>query len=302
MVIIPEGEQPFIQSIDSAWYGNRVAEVAMLRLDVVHPVVSGNKWYKLKHNIQYCLDNHITTILTFGGAYSNHLVATAAAAQLYGVQSVGIIKGKYAETNLTPTLKSCLEYGMELQFVTNEEYDKKNDEGWLQQLSEKYKNALIVPEGGANDMGRAGASDIAELIPERFTHIAISVGTGTSLTGVLNNLRQDATVIGFAPMKGGAYLNEEVREYIQPDKRQRYIIYDDWHFGGFGKHTDELISFMNEFYEHHRMPLDMVYTAKMMFGLREQVMEGLYPETSKILCVHTGGLQGNLSIKDRLVY
>lgn len=301
MVITPDS-QPYIQTIDGWWYNNQVAEVAMLRLDIIHAEVSGNKWYKLKHNINYCQKQGVNSILTFGGAYSNHLAATAAMAQMSGLRSIGIVKGKYAEANPTPTLLSCINNGMQLVYVTNEEYRQKNDKGYLLVLAERFDNPLIIPEGGANALGRVGAEEIVSLIPERFTHIAVPVGTGTTLIGIVNSCNDDVAVIGFAPMKGGAYLNAEVKPYLKSNRADSYHIYDDWHFGGFGKHNEELISFMNQFYIQHNIPLDKVYTAKMMYGLKAQIEQGLYPQDVKILCIHTGGLQGNQSLSGQLQY
>ena len=271
----------------------------MLRLDIVHRDISGNKWYKLKNNIEHCLRNDIQAILTFGGAYSNHLAAAAAMAQLSGMRSIGIVKGKYAQTAITPTLQFCREQGMQLAFVTNEEYERRTDDDWLRYLSEQYGDPFIIPEGGANEYGRAGAAEIATLIPERYTHIAVSVGTGTTLSGIANSATSGTEVIGFAPMKEGMYLADEVRKYVH---RNNFTVYDDWHFGGFGKYTDELVLFMNDFYAGQDVPLDMVYTAKMMFGLKQQILSGMYDKQAKILCLHTGGLQGNVSLKDKLVY
>lgn len=301
MVIIPN-HQPEIQTISPDWYQGKVTEVAMLRLDTVHPEVSGNKWYKLKHNIDYCLRQGIDRVLTFGGAYSNHLVATAAAAQLAGLKSIGIVRGTYAQEQITPTLQACVVHSMELHFVSIEDYKLKDDPETLKHLSERYSNTFIIPEGGANEQGRAGAGEIAALIPERFTHVAVSVGTGTTLIGLANHLPTKTIISGYAPMKGGSYLNAEVAKYIDDNKKASVHIYDTWHFGGFGKHNDELISFMNDFYNSQAIPLDVVYTAKMMYGLREQLLGGIYSTDARILCIHTGGLQGNTSLGSKLVY
>lgn len=298
MDITPE-QQPYIQEINSNWYEGRVAEVSMLRLDVVHHQVSGNKWYKLKYNVDHCRSHGIGTILTFGGAYSNHLSATAAMANISGLKSIGVIKGTYAQKELTPTLRFCIDNGMELVFVTHEDYARKYDEDWLQNLSDRFNNPMIIPEGGANEYGRKGAGEIAELIPGRFTHVAVSVGTGTTLAGIVDSIGEDVRLSGFAPMKGGKYLYDEIAK--NTDKRN-FVVYDDWHFGGFGKYNDKLVRFMNDFYKQHDIPLDMVYTAKMMYGVQEQILVGVYPPSSRILCLHTGGLQGNTKLKDRLGY
>lgn len=297
MVITPD-RQPYIQPISREWYQSKVAEIAVLRLDVVHKDVSGNKWYKLRYNIQHCIDNNIDTILSFGGGYSNHLAATAAMAKLAGLKSVGVVRGNYPQ--LTTTLQFCIDNGMQLRAVAHEEYKRKNSEEMLGRFAEQFPGAFIIPEGGANHLGREGTKDIAGMIPSGYTHVAVSVGTGTTLAGLANALPIGTKVAGFAPMKGGAYLNEEVSEWIEDDKKSSYHIYDNWHFGGFGKHTDELLHFMNDFHKEENIPLDKVYTAKMMFGIRQQVLDGVYPADARILCIHTGGLQGNKSVGTQL--
>lgn len=301
MVIIPDG-QPYIQAIHPGWYGHKVAELSMLRLDIVHHDISGNKWYKLKHNIEHCISNNINRVLTFGGAYSNHLAATAAMANLAGLQSVGVVRGLFSEQRLTPTLQFCRDNGMALHYISYEDYSRKGDEDMLQNLGLIFPGTFIIPEGGANDYGRLGAEEIAAYIPDYYTHIAVSVGTGTTLVGIVNRLHIQQSVRGFAPMKGGGYLNDEVCCYIHEEKQANYKIYDNWHFGGFGKYNDALILFMNDFYKQNNIPLDVVYTAKMMSGIKEQVTAGVFDVAARILCIHTGGLQGNTSLAGRLIY
>lgn len=297
MAIIPK-QQPYIQQLNPEWYQNNIATVDMLRLDVIDDKISGNKWYKLKENIKKCQQEGKGTILTFGGGYSNHLVASAVMAKHCGLKSIGIIRGVY-DTD-TPTITKCRQYGMRVVSSTQTDYKRKNDNGYLNMLSNKYDDAYIIPEGGANEEGRVGVAEIAKLIPDSYTHIAVSVGTGTTLVGIVNNVK--IPVVGFAPMKSGSYLNDELRQYINKEKHKNYIIYDNWHHGGFGRYTNELISFMNNFYELNKIPLDMVYTAKMMSGIQQQVLNEKYHKEAKVLCVHTGGLQGNSSITHQLKY
>jgi 1-aminocyclopropane-1-carboxylate deaminase len=289
-----------IQSLDSQWFCDSVEAVDMLRLDLLHPVISGNKWYKLKENIRFAIENGYETVLTFGGAYSNHLIATAAAAKMYGLNAIGIVRGTYAATSLTPTLQSCRDYGMELAFLSREDYERKTNVGFLADISKKFEHPFIIPEGGANEQGRAGAASIASLISSGYSHICVSVGTGTTLIGLRNALPEIQAVLGFAPMKGGAYLEGEVQQYLNRDKNWR--LFDDWHFGGFGKHPQELLDFMNDFYQQHSIPLDVVYTGKMMAGLQALMKADFFSPNARILCIHTGGLQGNESVADKLIY
>lgn len=297
MDIIPE-QQPFLQEIDQSLFTRKVARLSMLRLDVIHKHVSGNKWYKLKENIRLCQQKEIIKLLTFGGGYSNHLAATAAMANISGLQSVGVVRGRY--DTLTPTLRFCIDNGMQLHFVSFEEYKQKDNPTYIHELASQFNYPFIIPEGGANEEGRVGAEEIACYIPDDFTHITVSVGTGTTMVGIVNATQ--SIVTGFAPMKGGAYIEGEVKQYIETAKHQSYTVKDLWHFGGFGKSTNDLITFMNEFYMQNNIPLDMVYTAKMMWGVKDCIHKGEYPTNAKILCIHTGGLQGNSSIAEKLIY
>jgi 1-aminocyclopropane-1-carboxylate deaminase len=292
--------EPYIQPLPESWYQPYVSSISILRLDVLHPVISGNKWYKLKYNVQQAQQHGYDTILTFGGGYSNHLVATAAAAYEARLRSIGFVRGVYDVP--TPTLQACEEYGMQLIPISQEEYKLKTDVAWLQELQHKYPNALIVPEGGANEWGRAGAATIAEYISDTYTHICTSVGTGTTFIGLRNTLPADAEVWGYVPMKGGIYLKDELQQYLNAEKNTNWQLFDDWHFGGFGKVSNELIAFMNAFYQATHIPLDMVYTGKMLYGIQQQLRQGAFPRAANILCVHTGGLQGNASVKDKLAY
>jgi len=267
---------------------------------LLHPVVSGNKWYKLRLNLAHAADNGYKTIVTFGGGYSNHLVATAFAAHKFGLQSVGIVRGRH--DRLTPTLEACQAYGMVLQFVTHEDYSLKHQPGWAEELVAHFDECFIIPEGGDNALGRSGAGLINRFINHKYSHIAVSVGTGTTLVGLRNVLPAHQQVLGFVPMKGGNYMYEHIGAHLAPGKETNWRLYDQWHFGGFGKCNTELIAFMNSFYTDTKVPLDMVYTAKMMFGIRELLQQHEFTVSDRLLCIHTGGLQGNASIKDQLVY
>lgn len=289
-----------IQPLSVAWVGNDAIQVDMLRLDLIHQVVSGNKWYKLRNNIEHAIELGHNTILTFGGVYSNHLSATAGAAKAYGLSSIGIVRGD--EGQITETMQQCRDMGMDLYFISREDYKQKEDPDFLQQLSEQFDHPYIIPEGGANEHGRLGAEKIEWEIPEGYTHVCVGVGTGTTFIGLRNALPADVSLLGFVPMKQGKYLADEIRPFLKDGQDANWTLFDEWHFGGFGKSNDELVAFMNEFYSVNEIPLDVVYTSKMMYGIRAMLADGYFPEGARLLCVHTGGLQGNSSVRDKLVY
>ncbi len=289
-----------IQPIPRFWHQNKVAAMDMLRLDLLHPVVSGNKWFKLRLNLKYATESGYKTIITTGGGYSNHLVATAFAAKMYDIKAVGIVRGKYDV--LTPTLMACRDYGMELIFVTTEDYKNRHEPKWASNLVSHFDEIFMIPEGGANEWGRAGAGLITRYINGSYTHIAVSVGTGTTLIGLRNKLPDSQQVLGFAPMKQGAYLKQHISGHLRPDKDRNWLLFDNWHLGGFGKCTPGLIGFMNDFYRENKIPLDMVYTAKMMYGIREMLADNYFSVSDSVLCIHTGGLQGNTSLHGQLVF
>ncbi len=289
-----------IQPIAKPWYSQPVAALDMLRLDLLHPVISGNKWFKLRLNIRHAIDGGFKTIVTFGGGYSNHLIATACVSKMFGIKSIGIVRGRYDV--LTPTLVNCRMAGMELIFVSKEEYERKEDTAWIRELAAHFDELFIIPEGGANDWGRAGAGLIDRFISHDYTHIALSVGTGTTLTGLRNKLDNKQQILGFVPMKQGAYLKDHITEHLHADKNANWQLFDDWHFGGFGKWNDELLQFMHDFYLTANIPLDIVYTSKMMYGIKQLLAADFFPPDARVLCIHTGGLQGNVSVKDKLIY
>ncbi|MES2703039.1 MAG: 1-aminocyclopropane-1-carboxylate deaminase/D-cysteine desulfhydrase [Bacteroidota bacterium] len=289
-----------IQPLHKDWYGSKIAAVDMLRLDLVHSVVSGNKWYKLRLNIHEAVERGYKAILTFGGGYSNHLVATAFAAKLHGLKSIGIVRGRHDE--LTPTLQQCIGYGMELIFVTHDDYKNKDQPDWARTLVSHFDELLIIPEGGANGWGRKGAGLITRFISPGYTHVVLSVGTGTTFAGIRNNLPTYQQMLGFVPMKQGTYLSEHINPYLSTDANRNWQLTDDWHFGGFGKWNESLLLFMNGFYQMNNIPLDIIYTSKMMYGLQQMIANDSFNAADRILCIHSGGLQGNSSVAKWLNY
>lgn len=273
--------------------GHANIAVSMLRLDAIHPIVSGNKWYKLKYNLHQAKVAGKEALISFGGAYSNHLIACAAAAHSMSWPSIGIVRGEQDEVNLNPVLAQCRAYGMQLHFVTRAAYAQRNTNGFQAYWQALYPHAWLVPEGGANTLGRLGAALIYQFIPSSITDIVLSVGSGTTMAGIAQALAPHQRIWGFAPMKGGAYLLDEIKPYISSVQYNQCHLIDRFHFGGFGKMPIAVTEFMQVFEQNYGFALDRIYTAKMMMGLRQLIAEGVFPTSSKILCIHTGGLTGN---------
>ncbi len=289
-----------IQPIGKFWHKGKVAALDMLRLDLLHPVISGNKWYKLRLNLAYAQDHGRKTVVTFGGSYSNHLVATACAAQRFGLKPVGVVRGQ--PDMITPTLLQCRDYGMELLFVGREDYANRHQPEWAANLVAHFDEIYIIPEGGANERGRTGAGLITRFINDTYSHIALSVGTGTTLAGIRDKLNIEQHILGFVPMKQCEEQRQYIAEHLQPAGNRNWDLLPDKAFGGFGKWNDTLLGFMNEFYEDHKIPLDVIYTSKMMHHLQQLLADNYFNSSDRILCIHTGGLQGNAAVRDLLRY
>ena len=277
------------------------------RDDLLHPVISGNKWRKLKYFIVKAKADKYDTLITFGGAFSNHLAATAGAGHTFGIKTIGIIRGEEVDLN-NPTLQFCADQGMELIRVTRDEYSRKADESYRDELHTRFGRSFVIPEGGAHYLGVNGC---LEIIPRSeagtWDHIALAGGTGTTATGVLLATKAPTQVWVYSSLKGGSFLREEIQRLAYRflwdhdavnDLLQRLHIVTDFHFGGYGKVTDELIDYLNQFHEERGVPLDPIYTGKMMFGLDHRSDQHL-PSHSKTLVIHTGGLQGIAGINAR---
>jgi len=191
---------------------------------------------------------------------------------------------------------------MERIFVSKEDYNDRHEPGWVNEFVQHFDDILFVPEGGANEWGRAGAGLLSRFVTDDYTHIALAVGTGTTLIGLRNTLPPHQQVIGFAPMKEGAYLSAHIQSHLHAGHERNWKLVDAYHFGGFGKWTKELVAFMNDFYRDNKVPLDMVYTAKMMYGIQDMLLRNEFTVSDRLLCIHSGGLQGNSSLAKELVY
>ncbi len=267
--------------------------LAIRRLDKIHPEIQGNKWYKLKYNMEYALSRNHRLILTFGGAYSNHIHATAAAAKAMGLKSVGVIRGEES-LPLNPTLRDAQAAGMKLHYLSRGAYREKSSPDLLHRLKKAYGDFYLIPEGGTNALAIEGTKGILKKEDTSYDFICTSVGTGGTMMGLLATAHSSQTVLGFSSLKGD-FMNQEIQlllERFAIDPMCGYQLISDYHFGGYGKYRPELIHFIHAFKQKTGIPLDPIYTGKMMFGLFDLIKKGHIPEGSEILALHTGGLQG----------
>ena len=277
-------------------------ELYIKREDLLHPIISGNKFRKLKYNIQEAKRLGHTTLLTFGGAFSNHILAVAGAGAEFGFKTIGIIRGEELENKIAenPTLAKAQELGMQFHFVTRTAYRDKEEKMFVNHLQEMFGNFYMIPEGGTNELAIKGCEEIlTDTDNAYFTHVACAVGTGGTISGLINSSGQNQQIIGFSSLKG-AFLSDVIRNFVV---KTNWNINDAYHFGGYGKVNDELIQFLNSFYSQTFIPLDPVYTGKMVFGVLDLIQKEYFPPNSKILMIHTGGLQGikgmNFALKNK---
>ena len=290
-----------IQKLESELLSEKQIELWIKRDDLIHPAISGNKWRKLKWNIEKAKDNKKSKLLTFGGAFSNHIAATAFACKAAGLQSIGVIRGEKVEP-LNATLTKAQADGMRLHFISREAYKLKKDDDFILGLRNQFGNFHLVPEGGANYYGVMGCMEIAKEFDVQPNFFATSAGTGTTASGLLLSATQHQKVMVFSGLKGGEFLKDDIKHLINyttynaDDTRETLKHLDlitDYHFGGFAKITPELVEFANAFYRQFQIPLDLIYTSKLFYGLFDLIRKNQFKPHSKIVALHTGGLQGN---------
>lgn len=269
-------------------------DLSVIRFDKIHPVISGNKLYKLNHFLDYAVSKGIRKIITYGGAYSNHLVATAYAGKLLNLETTGIVRGEKPPV-LSPTLSACEAYGMALQYVLRQEYAERTERVVKMELFPDSES-LEIAEGGYHSLGVKGAASMMEQIRfYRPTHICVAIGTATTFAGLLEHT-DCSMIIGVPVLKNLTDISTRLEYLGVYEKHDKRLIWDDYHFGGYAKKNDELIEFMNELYKHYSLPTDFVYTAKMMYAVFDKIKKGFFEPGSRVVCVHTGGLQGNSSL------
>jgi 1-aminocyclopropane-1-carboxylate deaminase len=299
-----------LQRLHSPFLEQAAVQLFVKRDDLIHPQFGGNKWRKLKYNLIHARENHFDTLLTFGGAWSNHIYACAAAGKYFGFNTIGIIRGE-EHTTLNSTLSFAQKCGMQLHYCSRAEYRKKNETATLEKLKQQFGNVYILPEGGSNALAMKGCAEIINEITQdnistndpAFDVICCACGTGATLAGLVSAIKptaakQQPIAIGFSALKGGDFLTDEINNFLGDTKTTvTWRIESNFHFGGYAKVDDDLIHFMRDFQAEYGFALDAVYTGKMFFGLFEMIKQGQFKPGTKIIAIHSGGLQGNAGFK-----
>jgi len=269
---------------------NKTISLYIKREDLLHPYISGNKFRKLKYNLVQAKKEKKETLLTFGGAFSNHILAVAAAGKEQGFKTIGIIRGEELKDKIAenPTLQKAKDFGMVFEFVDREIFKERGSPKFIRQLTDKFEDFYLIPEGGTNDLAVKGCQEILTGTDEKFDYICCAVGTGGTISGLINCSKNSQQVLGFPSLKGD-FLREDICKFVS---KSNWDLISAYHFGGYAKVSEELILFINEFYQKYKIPLDPIYTGKMMYGIMDLINRNYFPKNSKILVIHTGGLQG----------
>lgn len=268
-------------------------DLKVLRLDATHPEISGNKWFKLKYNLHEAKQLGFHKLLTYGGAFSNHIYAVASASKLFGFETIGVIRGE-PHDDLNPTLRHATNCGMRLHYMDRETYRRKTEPEVLENLKSLFGEFYIIPEGGTNQLALKGAREITSHFTESFDYYCLPVGTGGTIAGIILGLKNQGQVIGFSALKGD-FLKGEVQQLLKNGGLENTLNWNlntDYHFGGYAKTKVELLDFIREMETKYDLPLEPIYTGKMVYGVLDLIKQSYFLKGSKILMIHTGGLQG----------
>ena len=276
----------------------RGVELYIKREDKLHAFVSGNKYRKLKYNLFEADNSGFETLLTFGGAYSNHIAAVASAGRLLGFNTIGVIRGQELENKIddNPTLRFAKQNGMQFKFVSREAYRNKTNEEFVEYLKDEFGDFYLIPEGGTNVLAIKGCEEILNNSDTDFDYLCCAVGNGGTISGLINGSKSSQQVLGFPALKGD-FLKEDISKFAT---KNNWKLITDYHFGGYAKINTQLVSFINQFKDVNNIPLDPVYTSKMLFGIFDLIEKNYFPKNSKILAIHTGGLQGIVGMNEKL--
>ena len=285
-----------LQEIRDPFLEEKSLHVSVKREDLIHEKISGNKWRKLVYNLQYAKAQQFSTLVTFGGAFSNHIAATAAAGKEFGFKTIGVIRGE-EYLPLNSTLHYASACGMEFRYVNRTAYREKSSKEFQEKYLSDIQDYYLIPEGGTNELAVQGCEEILADMELDFDVVCCACGTGGTISGLINSLKPHQKAIGFPALKGAGFLTEEIDKYV---RNSQWSLNLDYHFGGYAKVNENLIDFVNRFKVKHKIPLDPIYTGKMMFGLWDLIEKDYFRRGSTIIVVHTGGLQGIVGINERL--
>ena len=293
-----------LQKIEAEFLNKKGVKFYALREDLIHPEISGNKWRKLKYNIAEAKEKGVETVLTFGGAFSNHIAATAAAGKVFGIKTIGIIRGE-EKLPLNPTLQLAKDNGMHFKYVSRETYRNKNEIPFINELKSEFGAVYVIPEGGSNAFAVKGCTEIVDNINVEYDVICCACGTGGTIAGIISSTNKQ--VLGFPALKGGEFLIEDIQQLLlkyeekfnKETENTSWKLITDYHFGGYAKIKPELVDFVKAFKTENKIELDLIYTGKMLFGLYDMIQTSSQFDGKTIIVVHTGGIQGNKGFKDR---
>lgn len=291
-----------VQRLHDPLFEDRQVQVYLKREDLLHETISGNKWRKLKYNLQAARQQKKNSLLTFGGAYSNHIAAVAAAGKEFNFRTIGYIRGE-EHLPLNPTLAFATACGMQLHYLNRELYRLKTNPAYLTDLQSQFPEAYLIPEGGTNLLAVQGCTEIVNDIPFPYDYLCCAVGTGGTVAGIIAGLAGQKQVIGFPALKGGGFLTETITQLVTDYTGQTYPNWElqtQYHFGGYAKVNPGLIAFIRYFKQQHQVQSDPVYTGKMLFGIYDLIRQGYFKAGAVILALHTGGLQGIAGMEERL--
>ena len=299
MLLFSENKKVLNENISLEMFSLSNFSLTIKREDRLHPDISGNKYRKLKYNLARAKQLGLKTLLTFGGAYSNHIAAVAAAGKEFNFSTVGIIRGDELRNKIdtNPTMLFAEQCGMQFHFVTREDYRNKTESSFINNLKNIFGDFYLIPEGGTNELAIKGCEEILTNEDTDFNFICSAVGTGGTLAGLVKSSKPHQTVLGFSSLKG-TFQSLEIEKYTS---KKNFKIIDDYCFGGYAKIDEQLIRFINDFKEKTTIPLDPIYTGKMLFGIFDLIKKGKLKQNSRILAIHTGGLQGIKGMNQLLI-
>ena len=281
---------PEVQELHDIFFEKRKITFFVLNLEKIHPTINGNKYFKLKYNLEEFLRSDKKRILTFGGAFSNHILACAAAGKAYGFDTIGVIRGEELNSESNFMLKSALEYGMKLKFISREIYREKESEELIANLKMEFSDFYLLPEGGSNSLAVKGCAEIPALIDEEFDWICCACGTGGTIAGISMALKKNQKALGITVVNAKGYFEKQIMELLGTNKIPEKIeLKHEFHFGGYAKNNAALETFRIDFMKKYQLKIDKIYNSKLFFGVFKLIEEGYFAEGSRIVCVNTGG-------------